>query len=221
MCSQFALQIMADKLSLQYNIKIPENLEEINERFLPYRKAPVIAVNKYQNSILQLSPMLFSLVPAWSKESKVKFATHNARIETVIEKPTWKEPFQSKHCVVPLTSFFESAYEGPEAGNIIEFAKPDKDILFAAGIYDIWREPTNPDNKIFSFSILTTEPTAFILEHGHDRSPIFLSFENAKTWLSMNEPPEDMRQFLLRSNERPDLAVTIDRPMKVGWEKRK
>lgn len=224
MCSQFELITKATKKALRNQVKIPDTSEQINIRVLPYQIAPVIAVNKNQNSILQLSPMSFSLVPSWSKDPKVKFATHNARIETVLEKPTWKDPFLTKHCIVPLTGFFESAYEGPEAGNIIKFrsAESDDHLLFAAGIYDIWKDPNgDPSKKIFSFSILTTEPTKYIIEHGHDRSPLFLSFDDAKEWLHLQSSPTGMIDFLLSKNQKPDLSVSIDRALKPGWEKRR
>lgn len=230
MCSQFELITKATKKALKNQVKVPDSSEQINIRVLPYQLAPVIAVNKNQNSILQLSPMSFSLIPSWSKEPKVKFATHNARIETVLEKPTWKDPFATKHCIVPLTSFFESAYEGPEAGHIIKFHSArntpsldsDDELLFAAGIYDIWREHRGETaKKIFSFSILTTEPTSYILDHGHDRSPLFLSFEDAKEWLSLQCSSKEMIDFLISRNQKPELSISIDRALKPGWEKRR
>lgn len=221
MCAQFVLISKAKKLSFDDQIKIPENIEDYNIRVLPYQVAPVIAINKHQNSIMQLSPMSYSLVPSWSKEPKVKFATHNARIETVAEKPTWKEPFMTKHCLVPMSGFFESVYEGPEAGNIIKFSSTQNDLLLAAGIYDIWKDPNDLNKKLFSFSILTTEPSAYILEHGHDRSPIFLNFEDGKEWLHTQSEASNLIQLLLSKNQKLELTVSIDRPLKPGWEKRR
>ncbi len=127
--------------------------------------------------------MSYSLVPSWSKEPKLKFATHNARIETITDKPTWKTPFQRQHCIVPLTSFFEFVYEGPLAGHMIEFKESSHSLLFAAGLFDHWTAPTphqnnttQNQNSFFSFTIITTTPSKFILDHGHDRSPLFFKF---------------------------------------------
>lgn len=217
MCAQFTLKIKATDLSLKYGIKLPENLEDIDERFLPYKTAPVIVE---QNEVQKLVAMQFSLVPSWSKDSKVKFATHNARIETVTEKPTWKIPFDRFHCIIPMTSFYESAYEGPEAGHIIEFSQSQDELLFAAGIFDVWSD-TKENKNLFSFSILTTEPDQFIIEHGHDRTPIFLKYSDAKVWLTLKDQPQKMIEFLKDKNLKPELKVKIDRPLKAGWEKRK
>ncbi|MCB0370370.1 MAG: SOS response-associated peptidase family protein, partial [Bdellovibrionales bacterium] len=183
MCSQFILKIKPQHLAIKYNILIPEGLDDIDARYLPYQTASVIAANPFKEYKLQLSPMSFSLIPYWSKESRVKFATHNARIETVLEKPTWKNPFLTKHCLIPMTGFYEAVYQGPEAGHIIKFASEVGSPLFAAGIYDLWKDPNDHSKKIFSFAILTTPPSSFISDPGHDRTPLFLDFNNSKPWL--------------------------------------
>lgn len=212
MCSNYGLNTKYQRLK-DLGISLAYDEGEINERFLPYTKVPVVVPTSQG---LKLTAMNFSLVPAWSKEPKVKFATHNARIETVIEKPAWREPFQSKHCLLPMTNFFESAYQGPHAGYIISFSS---DLMFAAGLFDVW---TNPQTKeqLFSCTILTTEPSAFILENGHDRTPIFLNFEDGKQWLKLRAPEMEMVDFLLSKNVYPDLQVSRDRALKSGWEKR-
>lgn len=218
MCAQFTLKIQANELSKKYGIKVPENLESIDERYLPYKQAPCFV--KTNDDLLKLTSMNFSLIPSWSKEAKVKFATHNARIETITEKPTWKIPFKKQHCLIPMTGFFESVYDGPLAGNIIEFSDSKNDLLFAAGIFDVWKNYENKQN-LFSFSILTSEPSKFILDHGHDRCPIFLNFENAKKWLSLFDDDKLLVDFLLKNIQIPELNVQVDRPLKAGWEKRK
>lgn len=224
MCSQYSLSARTEHLR-NLGISVSSALEEIDERFLPYTQIPVV-VQTPQG--LKLTPMNFSLVPAWSKEPKVKFATHNARIETVTEKPAWREPFLTKHCLIPMTNFFESVYEGPHAGHIISFGvergaenqQGKSSVLFAAGLFDVW---VNPETKkpLFSCTILTTQPSPFILENGHDRTPIFLNIEDGKTWLTLRASEKDMVAFLLAKNIFPDLFVTRDRPLKSGWEKRK
>ncbi len=218
MCSNYTLKVKAIELQKFLPLQEPV-VEDINQRFLPYQAAPVVV--RLKDSKLKLAAMNFSLVPSWSKERKVKFATHNARIETITEKPTWRVPFQRQHCIVPMTGFYEAVYEGPKAGNIIEFSETGDHLMLAAGIYDQWIDPETK-KSLHSFSILTTTPTEYIQQNGHDRSPIFLSAEAAKRWLETEDQSERYwLDFINKEHIRPPLKIAIDRPLKAGWEKRK
>lgn len=218
MCSNYTLKVKATELQNFFSLQDPV-VENIEKRFLPYQPAPVIVRQK--NSTLKLAAMNFSLVPSWSKERKVKFATHNARIETITEKPTWRIPFQRQHCLVPMTGFFEAVYEGPKAGHIIEFSEKHDHLMVAAGIYDLWIDPETK-KPLHSFSILTTTPTDYIQENGHDRSPIFLNQNSLSAWLvTENQSERHWLDFINNESIRPSLKIAIDRPLKAGWEKRK
>jgi putative SOS response-associated peptidase YedK len=219
MCSRYQLSFRKEDFSDFPTLTIPNEDPQLSGDFLPYRKAPVIVRSK--GGPFVFVPMSFSLVPAWSREPKVKFATHNARLESIGEKPTWKGPLKSQHCLVPMSGFFESAYTGPLAGHIIQFKSPEGKTLFAAGLWDRWQSQDQSQN-FFSFSIITTTPTKFIEEYGHDRSPLFLSPEAAAAWLTMKDDnPSHPIQFLSSQTLRPPLVAIEERPLKPGWEKRK
>ncbi len=218
MCAQYTLKLDRKEILEKFKLSVPENFDQLSSRILPHSIAPVIVKDKDK---LRLVSMRYSLIPNWSVEAKVKFATYNARIETVTEKPTWKIPFQSQHCLVPLTAFFESVYTGPEAGNIIRLSHPNDETLYVAGIFDFWKNSTDITQHFFSFSVLTQTPSQFILEHGHDRTPIFVKENFALDWLRINSKnAEAMKTELLENAYHPPLKIEIDRALKSGWEKR-
>lgn len=180
-------------------------------RIVPYAKAPV-AVGDH------LELMQYSLVPSWSKEPKVKFATYNARLDTILEKATWKRPFTKHHCVVPLSRFVEPIYTGKLAGNMVAFRAPE--LLLAAGIYDEWKNPETGE-ILKSFALVTDDPSDYVKEIGHDRQPVFLSQKRAEDWLNNEKQQgEELRTFLKEGAEEPNFTTEIDRPMAKGWEKR-
>lgn len=218
MCAQYTLKILNSDLFDELGVSALSAISNIDQRFLPHTSAPVIVNDK---STLKLTPMKFSLVPSWSTEPRVKFATHNARIETILEKPTWKQPFISQHCVVPMTAFYESAYTGPLAGNMIRFEAENDEVILAAGIFDFWKDTLQPKNSFFSFSIVTRDPSHFIVEHGHDRTPIFIPKDFVSQWLAPKEKSaEVIKSELVSRAYHPNLKVGIDRALKAGWEKR-
>lgn len=200
MCAQYLIKANLRALQNFFALKDGENFE-YPERIFPYSPAPVLT----KNGIVK---MQYSLVPSWSKEPRVKFATYNARIETVVEKPTWKEPFKKNHCLVPISGFIESIDEGEFKGHMVEFY--GSDLLVAAGIYDQWTDKKSGE-VLESFAMLMTEPNDFIRTIGHDRQPIFLKEESARKWLTLEEKPESMRNFLLSENFTPPLEVRSDR----------
>ncbi|MEQ1723426.1 MAG: SOS response-associated peptidase family protein [Pseudobdellovibrio sp.] len=217
MCAQYVLKTKASQLAEKYNIQISDDFN-LDFRVMPYSPAIVI-VN--HNNRLQFQKMNFSLIPSWSKESKLKFATYNARVETILEKPTWKTPFLSKRCLVPVTQFVESIYENTYAGNMVKFSDANNSVLTAAGIWDSWLDTSN-QTIVNSFAIITDEPPQFISEAGHDRCPIFLKDESLHEWLNpRNNSPDFLLKFLKNNKPIVDFKTEIERPLKEGWETRK
>ncbi len=219
MCSQYTLNVRSEDLRKNFtDIQLAQDFL-ISDRMLPSKDSAVIVFGQDK---LKLVKMKFSMIPSWSREPKVKFATHNARIESVEEKPTWRSVFLNQHCAVPMSGFFESVYEGPLAGNVIQFKQKDDSPLYAAGVFDFWKNDPDPLKHFFSFSILTEEPTPFILHQGHDRSPVFLNVNYVKDWCALKSTSYvDTKRNLANWSLKPDLKVEVERPLKAGWENRK
>jgi len=221
MCSQYTLKITKHDLITALrmtNDDYLEILETLPEKAVPRTSAPVLHLEKGKRA---LESMQFSLIPKWSKESKVKYATHNARLETIDEKPTFKDAFKKHHCIVPMTGFIEALYTGELAGNMVEFHPTKPVLLQAAGIWDEWLDK-NSGEVLRSFTIVTHEPIPFVDKMGHDRSPVFLDPDDAEAWLaSEGEEPKALKDFLIEKKLQPELTTTIERAMKAGWEKRK
>lgn len=208
MCAQFEVNITADQFAKRFGVPVPEGLE-FSRRVFPYTMAPVV-FRKEEQKLIEL--MMFNLTPHWSKEKKNKFATYNARVETIDDKPSFKKAFGKYHCIVPMTGFYESVHEKQYAGHIIKFSS--EEILMAAGIFDIWVDKKSGE-VLESFSIITKEPPPFIEEAGHDRCPIFLKEDIASQWLRPElYKAKQWKELLLSIEIDVALTVAIDRPLK-------
>jgi putative SOS response-associated peptidase YedK len=213
MCAQYIVKLQALDLETLFGISIADDIPPGVERITPYTNAPVITHDG-------IHMMNFSLIPSWASERKQKFASYNARIETVIEKPTWRKPFESQRCIVPISKFIEPIYEHEYAGNMVAFERRDHGPLFAAGIYDHWIDKKTGE-EVPSFALLTSPALEFVQRIGHDRSPIFLPKEAFTEWLKPEkENPQKLISFLKEHRLNPPLMVEKDRAMKPGWEKR-
>jgi putative SOS response-associated peptidase YedK len=192
MCASFLLRqadarAIAELMGVRLDPAGERDWEKLTDQVLrPHQRAMVLVREAGQT---QLRSMNFSLVPRWSKERRPKFATHNARLESVAEKPTWRDAFQKRPCVVPLSEFYEPIYEGEWAGHMVAFSRDEAQILLAAGLWEEWVD-TATGEVMQSFAILTTEPQPSVLRIGHDRSPVFLGIEKARQWLALGESAE-------------------------------
>src|SRR5690349_3673575 len=130
MCSQFLILASLRELERHFRIKIPGDQPTWKVHIAPHTQAPVITRDGLQ-------VMQYGLIPSWSKDARLKFSTHNARLETVESKSVWKTPFINNHCLVPITSFIEPIYRGEYAGNMVLFNSETP--MVAAGIFDHWK----------------------------------------------------------------------------------
>jgi putative SOS response-associated peptidase YedK len=220
MCYSAMIRQNAKKYAMKFDIRQqPEDDDEFwDYRVFPHQEFPVVLEVHGERRV---EWMVYSLIPKWSKERKPKFATYNARLETLCEKATWKAPIQTQRCLVGLTSFFESCYQGSHAGNIVEFVEETGDIIAAAGIYEQWMDPSTGE-VVDSFAIITSEPMPFIKDVGHDRSPVFVNPKYYGDWLKPQKMScDEARSFLLEAKLVPTLKVDIERPLRPGWERRK
>lgn len=201
---------------------------QVDLRVLPGVEAPVA---RLEDGKAMLKTLRFGLIPSWSKEPKVKFATHNARLTTfderagreipIFEKPTWRGAFRSRHCVVPVSRFIEPIYTGERAGHMVAFLPEEAEFLWAAGIWEKWFSAQTGE-VIESFAILTDAPLPFVEKTGHDRSPVFLRESDVEKWLSSEgAEPRALLQEISTLRSTPKLRAEVDRPLSRGWEKRK
>ena len=208
MCAQFTMKKSIHELEKLFGLPVVEELEHA-DRSLPHSRSVVVTSEG-------ITVMSFSLTPSWSPEPKVKYATYNARLETVAEKSTWKTPFLKYHCFVPMDAFIEPIYEGELGGHMVRFES--EDLMYAAGIYDTWINKAT--GELFeSFAIITSDPSPFVKSIGHDRQPVFLDLDAAKTWNSLKGTAQELRQFLIDHSLTPSLRTAIDRPLKATKKK--
>lgn len=197
MCARYGALEEFNLFERTYRIALPEIFVLPKEIIYPHRPAPVVVLT---SSGREARLMNYSLIPSWSKTRRPKFATYNARIEEVLNKPSWREPFRSRHCLVPMSFFIESVQTGRFAGHNIGIFAKNRQPLTAAGIWDSWTDETT--GKAFeSFAILTAEPPADILEAGHDRCPLFLREDAWDPWMEGQLSPKQSVEFLRNSRE--------------------
>ena len=164
------VQLSSGAVAPSYNIAPTHNLESI------------VQVDG-KNTLTYFS---WGLVPKWAKDAAVGVRSINARVETVIEKPTFREAITKRRCVIPADGWFEWQVLGPRTKQPYYFSAQDGSLLNFAGIYESWK---NPDGSIWwSCAVLTTDAWSEINEI-HDRMPLLLHPDLVNQWIAPGVPP--------------------------------
>lgn len=151
----------------------------------------------------------WGLVPRWAKSPTEHAPLVNGRIESILEKPSFKDSVVRRRCVIPASGYYEwhVAADGTKQPFYITAGT---DGMFAlAGLYEWWSDPAkdakDPSRWLLSATTLTKH-TAPELAHIHDRNPVLLSPDTFEAWL---DPHIEGDADLLK-------AVAIDSDMVAG-----
>ena len=135
----------------------------------------------------QLTVVRWGLVPFWSKDLSGGARMVNARVETVAQKPAFKESFERRRCLVLADGFYEWKKEG-DLKQPYYFRRVDRTPFALAGLWARWWPKDVEDVAcVESCAVLTLEaepPFSRI----HTRMPAVLSSENHERWLTTSDP---------------------------------
>ena len=104
----------------------------------------------------------------------------NARAETLLEKPSFKQLVARRRCLVPADGFYEWRREGKRKMPMWVHLKKREPFAFA-GLWDYWPDPAG-DKELYSFTIITTEANA-LLRPIHNRMPVIYDTAMGRQWL--------------------------------------
>ncbi len=134
----------------------------------------------------------WGLIPFWAKDEKIGSRMINSRIESILEKPAFRNAVQKRRCLVPFDGFYE--WKKTPSGKIpFRIVLKDEGIFSVAGIWEKWKSPEG--EEIFSFSVITQPPNA-LMESIHDRMPAILLPDQEQLWLDTDISAEEVLQIL-------------------------
>jgi putative SOS response-associated peptidase YedK len=174
MCGRFTLDPTA---KFYERFQIENRLDELIPRYniTPSQQVPVV-ISKSPNQVLM---MRWGLIPSWAKDPAIAFKTINARIETLTEKPSYRNLIKYKRCIIPASGFYE--WEKTPNGKVPHYIHLKKQPLFGfAGLYDLWKNEAG--QFIYTFTIITQPPNK-VMEKFHDRMPAILIPDLEDNWL--------------------------------------
>lgn len=177
MCGRFATAfLLPEKLKDYFQLDVIHPfIDSFN--IAPSLLIPTIRAIDHQRT---LSPMKWGLIPHWAKDRDIGLRTFNARVETLSQKPTFREAFRNKRCIIPATGFYEWQRQG-EKKQPFFLRRQDGEPMAFAGLWDTWTDPASGE-VVESCAIVTVAANEQV-QAIHDRVPAILEVEYFDRWL--------------------------------------
>lgn len=130
---------------------------------------------------LHAARMRWGLIPRWSKTPETPYTTITARLERAARSRIFGKPWQTQHCLVPMTGYYKwDRSVRPPVPHFIQ--AEDGQVLCAAGLWERWERENAEDPPFESFTLLT-HPNAAIPAPLTPDGPVFVSGMAERTWL--------------------------------------
>ncbi len=165
-----------------------------------------IGVVRMEEGRRRFALVRWGFIPAWVKEVKPGKPLINARGETVLEKPSFRNAMRRRRCLVPADGYYEwSGPEGRKAPFYVQ--RKDKGLFALAGLWEHWMGADG--SEIETATLMTIAPNAE-LSVIHDRMPVIIAPGDYETWLTGDV---DDAAKLIRPA--PDDSFTLE-PTRIG-----
>lgn len=141
---------------------------------------PVIA----NNSPNTIQLFRWGLVPFWAKDESVRKNTLNARIETIREKPSYRNSVKNR-CLILVDGFYEWQHLDPK-GKLKQkylLTMPEQNAFALGGLWSTWKNANG--EAVDTYTILTTEANDLMaqIHNTKKRMPVIVSKEIEENWL--------------------------------------
>ncbi|WP_255547349.1 SOS response-associated peptidase [Fictibacillus sp. 26RED30] len=208
MCGRYMLYYEKDVIIDAFNL---ENEFDYDKRFNIAPSQQVLSIIK-ASSGNRAGYMKWGLVPSWANDPKIGNKLMNARSETVSEKPSFKNSFVQKRCLIPASGFYEWVIEeGVSKKQPYKFTLRDKKPFAFAGVWSRWTgEVEGQQEERITCSILTKASNDSMKKY-HHRMPVMLEPNVGENWLDRSASKDKLFSILQDNN--PELfaeQVTMD-----------
>jgi putative SOS response-associated peptidase YedK len=174
MCARYVITSPADAVRALFGY---DELPNFPPRYnvAPTQPIPIVRLLDGKRSYALVR---WGFLPAWVKDPRSFSLLINARGESVLDKPAFRNAMRRRRCLIPADGFYEWAdgtprrpyFVRPKAGGPIAFA----------GLWETW---TGPNGEEVDTAAIVTTPANRLLAAIHDRMPVIVAPEAFNLWL--------------------------------------
>jgi putative SOS response-associated peptidase YedK len=176
MCGRYTLSSTAEALEERFHAAPSGEFLTPTYNAAPSQALPAI----FNTNPHEISISAWGFIPEWADRRPDVKPLINARAETVATKPTFRQAFRTKRCLVLADGFYEWKRAGKRR-------VPYRIALTSGapfGFAGIWSTVHDPSGQPYTtFAILTTEANELVAEI-HTRMPVILHARDEAHWLN-------------------------------------
>ena len=204
MCSRFTLTSKPSLVAKRFGL---QEIPDFPARYIIAPTQPVAIIRTGYNKKREFALVRWGLIPDWVKDPGAFTTLINARAETVLEKPSFRNAMKYRRCLFPVNGFYE--WKGSRGHRQPYYiSEQDDNPIGLAGIWEHWMGAEG--SELESAAIITTIPNSDIARI-HDRMPVVISPEDYEGWLDCRDGLAEEANRLLHSA--PDRLFKVQ---KVG-----
>ena len=198
MCGRYALFLTLDELRHVFGIlgRLPETAPRWN--IAPGQDVPIV---RLVEGVRRLAMARWGFLPRWAKAGSPPAPMINARGETIDTKPSFRDAFRHRRCLVIANGFHEWQARGKGPKRPFHARAKDGAPFAMAGI---WERARGADGTEHDFVAIVTTQANALLAPIHERMPVLL-------------PPDAWDDWLDTARVGPEEAKTLIRPAPEDW----
>lgn len=201
MCFTVNVNIVRDELEKRYDATLEEPGDYRPSYYFHAFSFPDLPVVFSDGSGgRRINLMKWGLIPSYTANGDeallIREKTLNARAETIEERPSFRNSFPSRRCLIPVNGFFEWQHA---CGEKIPWYihHPGESIISLGALYDRW-SVDGGRSYLNSFTIITTRANSLLskIHNTKNRMPLIIEKDQEERWISPLSPPTEARAMM-------------------------
>lgn len=209
--------------------KLPPALPEFSPRYniAPSQLQWTIARDGSEEPAVR--QLKWGLVPSFADDPAIGNRMINARGESLVDRPAFRDSFRSRRCVVLADGYYEWAGKGKNRVPMY-FHLSDGRAFGIAGLWDRWERG---DSALETCTVITTDSSPLAAQV-HNRMPVLLVDDAVERWLDDSASESELRSMIVSysggdlemfevlryvnapANDSPECIAPVDTQLSLG-----
>lgn len=179
MCGRFVITSPPEALRRIFGYLEQPNFPP-RHNIAPTQPIPVVIL---EHGARHFHLMRWGLIPSWVKDPRKFTLLINARSETVLEKPAFKNAIRRRRCLIPADGYYEwQVADGRKRPFFIY--RRDREPLGLAAVAETWMGPNGEELDTVAIVTTAASPELSVL---HNRVPVAIDEDDFARWLDCSE----------------------------------